>query len=671
MEEIEEIADILTEEEDDTFDVKECCTKCQQRFCSIRALRRRFPITTWLPHYSLADLKGDAIAGVTVALTVIPQGLALAALAGLPQQYGLYTAFMGCFMYIIFGSCKDLTIGPTAIMSIIVSEHVHVGGITYSVLLTFLCGSIQLLMGLLNLGFLINFISAPVISGFTSAAAITIATSQLKGIFGLSFSSEGFIDTVHQLFDNISSTNIADMILGFCCVIILVIIKHFKDRKFSEDSTISSVVRKVLEVTWMIIATARNALLVFICGGVAAILLFYNYTPFTLTKDVPPGLPEFHPPAFSYYDNSSNTTVHKNFIGICKDLGSGIIIIPLLSLLEAIAIAKAFSKGKKLDATQEMIALGICNVMGSFVSAYPATGSFSRTAINNNTGVRTPLGGLFTGGTVILALAVLAPFFKYIPNATLSAIIFTAVLYMVHYQDVIVMWRTNKPDLLPWGVTFVFSFILGLEYGIILGVSIAMIMLLYTTARPQVNSSIKRTSEGFSYLFVKPDRTVLFPSAEYFRTKITKAFPSKDMMLDDEICTVVIDGEYLTDIDYTMAVGMKNMIETFRKDEVITVFTNLKPSIIRTLQGTRPSVFHYCRSIEQVQSVIGCYAKTQDENKDISDEKKGNNFPHNYPTTNSFQPLIGEGGLVDEEESQNGMNKKGSQTAEIPNSSEC
>ncbi|XP_022257404.1 sodium-independent sulfate anion transporter-like [Limulus polyphemus] len=178
---LDEGGDVLSEEEDDdTFDVKECFTNCQQGFCSVRAIHRRFPITTWLPRYTLADLKGDAIAGVTVALTVIPQGLALAILAGLPQQYGLYTAFMGCFMYVIFGSCKDLTIGPTAIMSIITSEHVLTGGVSYSVLLTFLCGCIQLLMGFLNLGFLINFIPAPVISGFTSAAAITIATTQLK-----------------------------------------------------------------------------------------------------------------------------------------------------------------------------------------------------------------------------------------------------------------------------------------------------------------------------------------------------------------------------------------------------------------------------------------------------------------------------------------------------------
>ncbi|XP_076337278.1 sodium-independent sulfate anion transporter-like isoform X2 [Tachypleus tridentatus] len=624
--------DVLSEEdEDDTFDVKECFINCQQKFCSVRTICRRLPVTTWLPRYTLADLKGDVIAGVTVALTVIPQGLALAVLAGLPQQYGLYTAFMGCFMYVIFGSCKDLTIGPTAIMSIITSEHVLTGGVTYSVLLTFLCGCIQLMMGLFNLGFLINFIPVPVISGFTSAAAITIAITQLKGIFGLHFSSDGFIDTLHQFYDNFDSTNIGDMTLGFVCVILLIIIRLFKDGKVPEDIAVPYMVRKLLGISWLIIVTARNALLVLICGGISAILKAHDYTPFTLTQDVPPGVPAFQPPAFTYCDNSNNITTHKNFIDICKDLGSGIIIVPLLSLLEAIAVAKAFSKGKKLDATQEMFALGVCNVVGSFVSAYPATGSFSRTAINNNSGVRTPLGGLFTGVIVILALAELAPFFKYIPSAALSAIIFTAVLYMVHYKDVLMMWKTNKPDLLPWGSTFIFSFIFGLEYGIIIGIGTAIIILLYTTARPKVSISIKETSEGIKYILVRPDRALLFPSAESFRSRVTKAFPSSCTSLDDGLNTMVIDGKQLTEIDYTMALMLKNVIESFRKHGVIIIFTHLKPSLTRTILGTQPSVFYYCKSEAQIQDVIKCYTRSKSENVqhvDTRDEDRNGKKTH-------------------------------------------
>ncbi|XP_022256181.1 sodium-independent sulfate anion transporter-like isoform X2 [Limulus polyphemus] len=379
------------------------------------------------------------------------------------------------------------------------------------------------------------------------------------------------------------------MTLGFVCVILLILIRLFKDGKVPEDLALPHVVRKLLGMSWMIIVTARNALLVLICGGISAILKAHNYTPFTLTHDVPPGVPAFHPPTFTYCDNSNNVTTHKNFIEICKDLGSGIIIVPLLSLLEAIAVAKAFC---------------VCNVVGSFVSAYPATGSFSRTAINNNSGVRTPLGGLFTGVIVILALAELAPFFKYIPSAALSAIIFTAVLYMVHYEDVLLMWKTNKPDLLPWGTTFVFSFIFGLEYGIIIGIGIAMIMLLYTTARPKISISLKQTSDGTKYVLVRPDRALLFPSAEFFRSRVTKAFLTSGASLSDGLNTMVIDGKKLTEIDYTMALMLKNVSESFRKDGIIIIFTHLKPSITRTILGTQPSVFLYCKSVEQVQDVI-------------------------------------------------------------------
>src|SRR6218665_3323626 len=157
----------------------ECCIWMRKRFFSRRKLYRRFPPLVWLPTYSLEDLKGDVISGISVAFTIIPQGLALASLAGLPPQYGLYTSIMGCFIYTLLGSCKDMAVGPTSILAMIVLPYAMIGGPQYSILLAFLSGVLQLIAGILNLGFVVDFISFPVISAFSLAAAITITCSQL------------------------------------------------------------------------------------------------------------------------------------------------------------------------------------------------------------------------------------------------------------------------------------------------------------------------------------------------------------------------------------------------------------------------------------------------------------------------------------------------------------
>ncbi|CAN7942590.1 unnamed protein product, partial [Ixodes hexagonus] len=278
--------------------------------------KNRVPILKWLPKYSLLDLHGDFVAGMTVALTVIPQGLALADLAKLPIEYGLYTAFMGGFMYAIFGSCKDLTIGPTAIMSIMTAEYVRHGGPTYAVILTFLSGIIQILMGVLNLGFIVEFISGPVISGFTSAAAITIASTQLEVRFFYLLDSSFLFPFLLDRYI-FFGCRLGDSLLGVSSVVLLLVVRHFKDCKFSPDSRLSPRVRKVIETLWWTIATARNAIVVLACAVLASCLLNIGMEPFALTKEVHGGLPPFQVPDFSATFNGTNsTTIHKDFLDI-------------------------------------------------------------------------------------------------------------------------------------------------------------------------------------------------------------------------------------------------------------------------------------------------------------------------------------------------------------------
>lgn len=256
-------------------------------------VKKRFPIAFWLPEYNLRKLQCDAIAGLTVGLMVVPQGLAYAQLAGLPQQYGLYSAFMGCFLYCILGTSKDITLGPTAIMSLMVSAYGKPEIPNYVVALTLYTGIILLAMGLLRLGFVVNFISIPIVSGFTSAATIIIAFSQLKDLFGLQKIPRKFTQNVYYTFKNIGQTKKWDVTLGLICIMILITLRkvgrlEWVSRKDSSDSRWLKAAKKAV---WLI-SISRNALIILIAAVVSSSLYQHGHKDiFTLPSRIKPGLP--------------------------------------------------------------------------------------------------------------------------------------------------------------------------------------------------------------------------------------------------------------------------------------------------------------------------------------------------------------------------------------------
>lgn len=348
----------------------------------------------------------DAVAGISVGLTAIPQGIAYAVVAGLSPEYGLYSGFMGCFVYTIFGSCKDITIGPTAIMSLMIYSAVKHLNTDFAILGTFLSGGVIFLLGILNLGFLVQFISTPTIIGFTTSATITIASGQVKPLLGIkSGSSNEFIPSWKNVFEHLNEVEVSDTILGLLSIALLFILK-----------------KPTFLARWPVfskyISISRNAIVVIIGMIVAYIFHINGSDPFRLTGSIKEGLPEFLiPPTQS----ELNGEVY-HFIDMVRALGLSLITLPLVSILESVAIAKAFSKGKIVDATQEMIALGLCNIASSFFQSIPITGSFTRTAVNHNSGVKTPLGGVVTGCLVLLALGLLTSTFYFIPKTTLAAV---------------------------------------------------------------------------------------------------------------------------------------------------------------------------------------------------------------------------------------------------------
>ncbi|XP_052687884.1 sodium-independent sulfate anion transporter-like isoform X1 [Crassostrea angulata] len=560
-----------------TVVVKRAAKKQINACCSKENLKTKLPITKWLPNYSLQALQCDLIAGLTVGLTVIPQGLAYAKIADLPPQYGLYSAFMGCFVYCFLGTAKDITLGPTAIMSLMTATFATSPieeDATYAIVLCLITGCVQLLLGLLNLGILVNFISYPVINAFTSAAAITIGFGQVKGILGLTHIPRDFPEMVYETCKKIPETKIWDLVMGLVCLALLYVLKKLRTINWNDDLDgpgPNRCVRFCRYLIWLI-GTASNAIVVISASGVAAILISQGKNnTLSITGHLKPGLPDFKPPDFSYTKDNITITASTIF----SDIGAGFGIVPLLGLVELIAIGKAFARQNhyKIYPSQELIAIGFANIISCFVGSYPVTGSFSRTAVNSQSGVKTPASGIFTGVLIVLALFTLTPLFYYIPKSALSAVIIFSVIQMVDVMVVKKLWKTNKIDLIPLFITFLSCLGVGMEYGILIGIGVSMIILLYPSARPKIKV------EPGGVKVVKLDQGLLFPAVEYLQECVLEANEA-----DGKNNSVVLDCSHVSALDYTAIQGITELIVDFKSREAKLVFAGFPKNVLKHLQ---------------------------------------------------------------------------------------
>ncbi|XP_030920521.1 sodium-independent sulfate anion transporter, partial [Geospiza fortis] len=420
-------------------------------------------------------------------------------------QYGLYSSFMGCFVYCLLGTAKDVTLGPTAIMSLLVSSYAsHQPG--YAVLLAFLSGCIQLAMGLLRLGFLLDFISCPVIKGFTSAASITISFNQVKNILGLQGIPRQFFLQLYETLRRIGETRAGDAVLGLSCLAALAGLRAMKSHLPQAVPTAPLAVR-------------ISHLIVWIC-------------------------------------------------------------------------ATASQNGYRIDPNQELLALGVANVLGSFVSSYPITGSFGRTAVNAQSGVCTPAGGLVTGALVLLSLAYLTSLFYYIPKAALAAVIISAVVPMFDAGIFRTLWRVQRLDLVPLCVTFLLCF-WEVQYGIVAGVLVSGLLLLYSIARPPV-----KVSEG-AVLLVQPGSSLHFPAVEHLRASVCSralaASPARSVLLD---CS------HVSSIDYTALLGLAELLQELHRHGLSLAFCGLQDPVLQVLLSADLEGFQHFPSREEAGEAL-------------------------------------------------------------------
>ncbi|KAB1153387.1 MULTISPECIES: SulP family inorganic anion transporter [Tenacibaculum] len=513
----------------------------------MKLLKKLIPILEWLPNYRKSQLRGDVVAGITVAIVLIPQGIAYALIAGLPPIYGLYAALVPQLMYAVFGSSRQVAIGPVAMDSLIVATGVStlalIGSESYiaiAILLALLVGGIQFLMGIFRLGFIVNFLSRPVIIGFTSAVALIIGLNQFRNLLGVEFLQS---DQIHILLEDIIARfmyfNTPTTIIGIIACIIIMIFRKINKK-------------------------IPNALIVVVLGIVAVRYFGNHFSEVAIVKDIPSGLPKFVMPVID--------------IALIRELMPIAGTLVMVGYLETISIGKTLEVKQdeyRVRPNQELVALGLSNIVGSLFQSYPSTSSFSRSAINEEAGGTTGVSAIVSAIIVVLTLLFLTPVFYHLPKTILAAIIIVAVFNLINVKEAKRLWKANNLDFWLLVATFFSTLIFGIEYGIVMGVGLSLIVLIFRTSRPYVtelgkvpNSDFYRNKNRFNeveidkeVLVFRFDAQLFYANASYFRDTLEEMTEEKGEALK----LIVLDAESINRVDSTGIEMLKERIKYYNK----------------------------------------------------------------------------------------------------------
>ncbi|XP_071051902.1 sodium-independent sulfate anion transporter-like [Onthophagus taurus] len=578
------------------------------------------PILGWIGDYNGEKAVADFIAGVTVGLTLIPQTMAYAALAGLEPQYGLYSSLCGGIIYAIFGTVPQLSIAPTALLSLLTmtyTSQISFGNVQATILLCFFSGLVELLCGIFHLGFLVDFVSTPVVVGLTSAGAILIASAQIKSVLGLQYRAEKFIDIWRKIFEHVGETNFYDAALSLICCCLLLLLRQLKDFSSSPGEMKKNRQRSYKVILWFI-CVSRNAIVVITSSVIAYFWCVDNQKRFTFSGQVPSGLPTISLPPFQITTNNHTLT----FPEIIGELGTAILVMPALAILANIAVAKSFSKGKVVNASQEMTAIGICNLTSSLLSSMPINASFSRAAVTNASGVKTPFSGVYSSIIVLLSLTFLTPYFSYIPKAALASVIICAVIFMVETTIAHHIWKLHKIDIIPLTSTFFACLFLGIEIGIVIGIFVDLLMLLFYISRPKLEAH-RVIIEGNEYLKIVPSSSIYYPSAEYIRNRIIKSGVLIEKNKGGKV--VIIDCSRISKTDYTTAKCLGSLADDLQKGGKTIAFLKLEPHLTKMLSKTcRNCIFAFTDDVlveilkeRRNSDILNSYKSIQISNGDL------------------------------------------------------
>ena len=541
-----------------------------------RLLEVLLPCVQWLAVYEKGMLQTDVLAGATVGVMVIPQSMAYAVIAGLPPVVGLYCAFVPIFIYALYGSSRQLAIGPVALMSLLTSsglskfadpEAEPARYLQLAATLAFLAGVFQVLLGGLRMGFIINLLSHAIISGFTSAAAVLIGLSQLKHILGYSIPhTETLIHTVEGVVHGAPNFHWPSCVMGLSLLGTLLGMRHAA-RKYKRLAFLKPAAPVIISV-------------------VAAVLVYaldLERHGIKIVGTVLRGLP----------------AASANFVW--EDVGGMVttaLMVSFVGFVESISIARALAAKNdyELDVNKELFGVGLANLVGSFFSIYPVTGSFSRSAVNNDTGAKSGLAGAVTGVMVLFTLLFLTPLVYFLPMTVLAAIVMTSVASLVDTREFKFLRLVHKKDLLPWIMAFVGTLLLGVELGIALSVCVSHAFVIHETARPhtailgqlpgtKVFCSVTQyvqaqTVPGITVLRI--DAPLYFANVAFVKDRMREVEHSKGQGV--RVRFVIMEMGPITSVDSTGVHTVMDMISEYEEKGVKLCLSNPNGDVMRTFE---------------------------------------------------------------------------------------
>jgi len=488
---------------------------------------------------------------------LIPQGMAYALIAGLPPVYGLYASVVPQIIYAIFGTSRQLSVAPVAMDSLLVATGVSVlategtdAYVTFAIMLALFMGITQFTLGLIRMGFITNLLSKPVISGFTSAAALIIGLNQLKYLLGIDVTRGHEIHRIlASAFEKMGEVHWLTLIIGFSGIVFIKLSKRLSPK-------------------------IPGALIAVVIGILAVFILGLDEKGVSVVQDIPQGLPVFIVPNVSW--------------DLVERLLPLSLTIAVVAYMEAFSVAKAIESKRrnyKVRPNQELIALGAANIVGSLFQSYPVTGGFSRSAVNEQSGAQTPLASIISALLVAMTLLFLTPLFYHLPHAILAAIIMVAVSGLIDTKYALTLWKTNKVELGLLLATAVVTLTFGMVPGIVSGIILSVLILLFKAANPhmallgRVNGfseyrNLKRFDDLETWeelMIVRVDVPFVFVNIQTIKERII----NEALKRDEKLKFVILDAASVVHMDATGIIGVRDLIESLKEKEITLLFAEV------------------------------------------------------------------------------------------------
>jgi SulP family sulfate permease len=538
------------------------------------------PILEWGRQYNHETLTKDLVAALIVTIMLIPQSLAYALLAGLPPEVGLYASVAPLFLYAVLGSSKVLAVGPVAVVSLMtaaaVAEHAAPGTYAYwqvAITLAFLSGVILLIMGLLRLGFLANFLSHPVISGFISASGLLIALSQIKTLMGVKAEGHNFLELLMSLLSQASNLHLLTLAVGVATTAFL-----FWVRKGLKPLLISSGLKPkladVLAKAGPVLAIALTTLL--------AWSLNWQGQGMKLVGTVPQGLPPITAPLWE--------------LALWQELLVPALLISVVGFVESVSVGQtlAAKRRQRIEPDQELVALGASNLSAAFTGGFPVTGGFARSVVNFDAGAVTPAAGVYTAVGITLASLFLTPALYFLPKATLAATIIVAVLSLVDLSILKSTWRFSKLDFIAVVTTLLATLLVGVESGLVLGVLVSLALFLFRASRPHIATvGLVPGTEHFRNVLrhkvlvspklvcLRVDASMFFANARGVEDRINAEVAARP-----ELEHVLLQCSAVNDIDASALESLESISSRLKDSGIALHFSEIKGPVMDKLNTT-------------------------------------------------------------------------------------